>query len=209
MDFAYKTASREARRQGRRYKVINDLKFRKSQLLPGERVLVRNVGLTGKNKLADKWEKEVYLVVDQPNRNIPVYVVKREHGRSTRKMLHRNLLVSFMALPASKPSPLDTSVLIDGIQPSPADTTTSIGNTEKADLVGTSSGDEESSAATTDAVNEPARSSEKYVIPQRRPLKILWPSHFIPHQLTLRNQRSYLRKNRRRPTWQTSGDWIP
>ena len=50
-------------------------------------------------------------------------------------------------------------------QPSPADTTTSTGNTEQADLVGTSSGDEESSAATTDAVIEPARSSEKYVIP--------------------------------------------
>ena len=80
-------------------------------------------------------------------------------------MLHRNLLLPFMNLPASKPSPLNTNVLIDGSQPSPADTTTSTGNTEQADLVGTSSGDEETAAATTDAVNEPARSSEKYVIP--------------------------------------------
>ena len=47
-------------------------------------MLVRNVGLKGKNKLADKWEKEVYLVVDQPNKDVPVFVVKREHGRSTR-----------------------------------------------------------------------------------------------------------------------------
>ena len=133
LDFAYKTASREARRQGRRHKVIYDMTVRESQLLPGDRVLVRNVGLKDKNKLADKWEKEVYLVVDQPNRDIPVYVVKREHGRSTRKMLHRNLLLPFMALPAPKPSLLDTSVLIDGTQPSPADTTTSIGKTEQAD----------------------------------------------------------------------------
>ena len=88
LDFAYRRASREARRQGRTHKAVYDLKVRETQLLPGDRVLVRNVGLKGKNKLADKWEKEVYLVVDQPNRDIPVYLVKREHGRSTRKMLH-------------------------------------------------------------------------------------------------------------------------
>ena len=71
--------------------------------------------------------------------DIPVYVVQREHGRSTRKMLHSNLVLPFMALPASKPNPLDTSVLIDGTQPSPADTTTSIENPEQEDLVGSSS----------------------------------------------------------------------
>ena len=100
LDFAYKTASKEAHRQS-----IYDVKVRESQLLPGDRVLVRNVGLKGKNKLADKWEKDVNLVVDQPNKGIPVFVVKREHGRSTRKLLHRNLLLPFMALPASKPNP--------------------------------------------------------------------------------------------------------
>ena len=35
-------------------------------------MLVHNVGLKGKNKLADKWEKEVYFVVDQPNKDVPV-----------------------------------------------------------------------------------------------------------------------------------------
>ena len=78
LDFAYRTASREARWQSRRHKTIYDLKARESQLLPGNRVLVRNVGLKGKNKFADKWEKEVYLVVDQPNKDVPVFVVKRE-----------------------------------------------------------------------------------------------------------------------------------
>ena len=44
LDFAYRTASREARRQGRRHKAVYDLKVSESQLLPGDRVLVRNVG---------------------------------------------------------------------------------------------------------------------------------------------------------------------
>ena len=154
-------------------------------------------------------EKKVYLVVDQPNRNILVYVVKREIGRSTRKMLHRNFLFPFMALPSSKPSPLDTSVLIDGTQPSPADTITSTGNTEQADLVGTSSGDEESSAITTDALNEPARSSEKYVVPQRRSTLNPLAQAFHPTPAVIAQPRVFPARNRRRPTWQTSSDWIP
>ena len=148
-------------------------------------------------------------MVDQPNRDIPVYVVKHEHGRSTRKMLQSNLLLPFMALPTSKPSPLDTGVLIDGTQPSPADTTTSIGNTEQADLVGTSSGDEESSAATTDAVNEPARSSQKYAIPQRRSTLNPLAQPFHPTPADIAQPKVLPARNRRRPTWQTSGDWIP
>ena len=68
LDFAYKMASKEARRHGRRHKKAYDLKVRESQLRPGDSVLLRNLGLKGKNKLADKWEKDVYLVVDQPNK---------------------------------------------------------------------------------------------------------------------------------------------
>ena len=142
LEFAYRTASREARRQSRRHKTIYDLKARESQLLPGDRVLVRNVGLTGKNKLVDKWEKEVYLVVEQPNKDFPVFVVKREHGRSTRKLLNRNLLLPFMALPASKPNSLETSLLIDGNQPLHADTSSVIDSTGQVELAGTSSDNE-------------------------------------------------------------------
>ena len=69
--------------------------------MPGDGLLIHNVGLKGKNKVADKWEKDVYLVVEQPNKQIPVYVMKREHGRGATKMLHRNLLLPFMALPLS------------------------------------------------------------------------------------------------------------
>ena len=98
--------SKKARSQGRCHKNAYDLKVRESRLRPGDRTLVRNLGLKGSNKLADKWKKDVYLIVDQPNNEVPIYVVKREHGKGMRKLLHRNLLLPFMALPAtSKQNP--------------------------------------------------------------------------------------------------------
>ena len=193
LDFAYKTASKEAHRQSRRHKTIYDVKVRESQLLPGDRVLVRNVGLKGKHKLADKWEKDVYLVVDQPNKGIPVFVVKREHGRSTRKLLHRNLLLPFMALPASKPNPLDTSLQIDGSQLLPAGTPESIRNTDQVNLTGTSSGGS-NPASTTGAVNKPAMASDEPVTSQGGISLILMPFRLVQAQVILCNQGSYLRE---------------
>ena len=52
---------------------------------------MKNVGLKGKHKLADKWKSERYVVIDQPNRDIPVYKVAT-YGGST-KVLHRNMLL--------------------------------------------------------------------------------------------------------------------
>ena len=45
LDFAYRCATKEARRQGQRHKVTYDLKVQESNLMPGDRVLIRNVGL--------------------------------------------------------------------------------------------------------------------------------------------------------------------
>ena len=57
-------------------------------------------------KLADRWSEEVYVVIDQPNSDIPVYRVKLEVGRSAVKTLHRNLLLPLCALPVvNKPIP--------------------------------------------------------------------------------------------------------
>ena len=87
---------------------------------------------------------------------------------------------------------LDTSLLIDGNQPSPADTSSIIDNTCQVDLSGTSSGDAYSSAATDDAVYVPASSFDKYVIPQKRSTLNLCPNHLVHDLLTLHNQGSYL-----------------
>ena len=103
LDFAYKVAGREAKRQGRRHKRHYDKKVRNVRIEPGDRVLIRKVGLKGKNKLADRWDKDIYVVVRQSNLDSPVYEVKKEHGRDVVKTLHRNLLLPFMGLPLCTP----------------------------------------------------------------------------------------------------------
>jgi transposase InsO family protein len=64
-----------------------------SLLNPGDRVLVRRVGLKGRTKLEDKWDSDTYVVVSQPNADIPVYHVKSPDGKV--KTLHRSLLCPY------------------------------------------------------------------------------------------------------------------
>ena len=60
---------------------------------------MRNVGLRGKQKLADRWESQQFVVCRQPNEDIPVYVVKPDNTRSRKtRTLHRNLLLPFMSI---------------------------------------------------------------------------------------------------------------
>ena len=61
------------------------------------------MGLKGESKLADQWEKDVCFVAQQPNKQIPIYVVERENRRGAIKFFHRNLLLPFMALLPTKP----------------------------------------------------------------------------------------------------------
>ena len=58
LDFAYKTTQEAAKRSTAQHKRYYDLKVRSTGALqPGDRVLVKNVGLRGKQKLADRWER--------------------------------------------------------------------------------------------------------------------------------------------------------
>ena len=43
--------------------------------------------------MIDKWEDDLYLIIDQPNKDIPVYTVKKENGEGRIRTLHRNLLL--------------------------------------------------------------------------------------------------------------------
>ncbi len=97
---AYKLASDESKKTGKRYKKYYDNKVRHATVMPGDRVLVRKVGLKGRQKLADKWETEPYLVTSQPIPDIPVYRVKPEHSSTGKsRLLHRNMLLPFTHLP--------------------------------------------------------------------------------------------------------------
>ena len=60
---------------------------------------MKNVGLRGKRKIADRWEKTPYIVKSQPNPDIPVYEVQCDIPRARKtQMLHRNLLLPFFCL---------------------------------------------------------------------------------------------------------------
>ena len=51
---------------------------------------VKIISFDGKHKLADKWESQPYIVVEQTNVTIPVYTVKKEDSDRS-KTIHRNL----------------------------------------------------------------------------------------------------------------------
>ena len=99
---AFETATKLASKSSSRHKHYYDRKIRGAVVEVGDRVLVRNTSLRGKQKLANKWEDVPYSVVDQPDPDIPVFkVVKEGKGKVTRT-LHRNMLlpINFIPLPA-------------------------------------------------------------------------------------------------------------
>ncbi|XP_035996669.1 pollen-specific leucine-rich repeat extensin-like protein 2 [Fundulus heteroclitus] len=75
-----------------RNKTFFDRHITTSELAVGDRVLVRNVRLRGKHKLADKWEPDIYVVVKRAG-NLPVYTVKPENQDKPLRTLHRDLLL--------------------------------------------------------------------------------------------------------------------
>lgn len=81
-----------------------DIKARGAVIQPGDKVLVKIVAFDGPHKLSDKWEEDPYIVISQPNRDIPVYIVKKENNTSKSKTLHRNLLlpIGHVDLPVKK-----------------------------------------------------------------------------------------------------------
>ena len=102
LEYAYNIASEEARKAAKKHKRYYDQKVRHVQLVPGDRVLIRKVGLKGKQKLADIWDREPYIVKSQPVADIPVYEVQLENSRKKSKLLHRNMLLPFNGLPVPR-----------------------------------------------------------------------------------------------------------
>lgn len=94
MKVAYKLASKEAGRISDKNNSYYDQGVRFSRLEIGDRVLVRNVGLKGKNNLANKWDSDVCVIKNIPNSDIPVFTVQSTTSRKTRT-LHTNMLLPF------------------------------------------------------------------------------------------------------------------
>lgn len=89
---AYHLATESATKNHLRNKSRYDQHVRDQPLQEGDRILIRNVGLTGKHKLQDRWKSIPYVVVKKLP-NLPVYKVKPEQGPGNFKTLHRDHLL--------------------------------------------------------------------------------------------------------------------
>ena len=61
-------------------------------LTPGTQVLVKQTSFQERHKIADVWEDDVYIIIDQPHRDIPVYTIENQASEGT-KTVHRYLLL--------------------------------------------------------------------------------------------------------------------
>lgn len=98
LEESYKLALENSRKVAERNKKRFDTNVLASVLEVGDRVLVRNVRLRGKQKLSDKWESDVYTVLKKAQ-NVPVYTVCPEGKDGPVRTLHRDLLLPCGFLP--------------------------------------------------------------------------------------------------------------
>ena len=85
---AFDTARRMVEQQQNRAKQRYDLKAKASKLLPGDRVMLRQNRTT---KIQDRWENRVYVVIEQPYGDNPVYRITPQGGVGSRTV-HRSWL---------------------------------------------------------------------------------------------------------------------
>ena len=101
---SYEIASSKTKLAQQRQNEGYDLRCRGAVVECGDRVLVKIVAFDGKHKILDKWENDPYIVLDQPNPEVPVYVVQRGDGTGSKRTLHRNLLFPIGFLPVQTPT---------------------------------------------------------------------------------------------------------
>lgn len=95
LQIAYRRAAEEAGKMATKNKNIYDQKVRYTRLDIGDKVLIRKVGMKGTNKLSDRWDEEIYVVLSRPNPDIPVYRVQHHDKKGPIKTLHRNMLLPY------------------------------------------------------------------------------------------------------------------
>ena len=92
---AYDIASQKIREAGQKQKkYYNKGRTKKASdiLTLGTQVLVKRTAFQERHKIADVWEDDVYVLTDQPHKDIPVYTVENLTDE-TIKTVHRNLLL--------------------------------------------------------------------------------------------------------------------
>ena len=92
---AYELASANSKTAQKRQKGKCDEKSGGAVVESGDRVSVKIVAYDGKHKIGDRWEDEPYVVLQQPNGEIPVYVVQKENLNAPFTGIYYYLLVSY------------------------------------------------------------------------------------------------------------------
>jgi len=98
LSVAYQKVIEESRKSAARNKQSYDSRAHQTSIQVGDLVLVRNLSIRGKHKLADHWEEDPYRVVECIP-GLPVYKVQDKDGRE--RVLHCNLLLSFRGPPSA------------------------------------------------------------------------------------------------------------
>ena len=74
--------------------MLTDGRVRGTTIEVGDHVLVRNVGVRERKKLANRWEEDdVYVLKEQPEIEMPVFVGQRQGASAGKRTLHRNMLL--------------------------------------------------------------------------------------------------------------------
>lgn len=107
---AYELATNASARANQENKLRYNKKVRRQSLNPGDRVLIQNLVLKGKHKLADRWHSMPYVVESQLS-NLPVYKLVPVSGNGPKKVLHRNHILHLksqvkMSSESGSPNPL-------------------------------------------------------------------------------------------------------
>lgn len=134
---SYALAIEHSKKMGYKNKMRFDKKIRAAELFSGDKVLVRNVNIRGKHKLANRWEQNIYIVVKRI-KDSPVYVVKPGNGDGPTRTLHRDLLLPCGFLPVEDHAGTD----IQNGNQRKMRTRSKVNNAETSDHIGEYSEDE-------------------------------------------------------------------
>ena len=172
------------------------------------------MGLKGKHKLADRWERSPYVIISQPNPDIPVYEVHLENSRSKKnKILHRNLLLPFSCLPIPRVEPSKVS----GPATTLAVPTAGSESNESGSMFSEDNNSERgydggiSSCSVTDTAE--ANVSQPYIIPVRRKQGQpgLSPRSTVSttaSESSSGEENKRPQRSRKKPSWMDKSQWV-
>ena len=94
MQEAYQLVMKKSQDSALKQKKRYDKHVRTELLLPGDRVLIKNMTPRGgPDKLKSYWEEEIHIVESHIGKDSPVYKVYPESGHCRSRVLHRSMLL--------------------------------------------------------------------------------------------------------------------